>query len=89
MILFYLDPQGGFTCGDTETGRTAYAYPTSPHADRAKRPELRARTAATMVKRENDMGSAWRERIPGVTERDKQRMAVLLGGAQDYTGEMT
>jgi hypothetical protein len=36
-ILFKLDGQGGFTCGDNETGKTAYAYPTSPYAENAKR----------------------------------------------------
>ncbi len=28
-ILIKLDERGGFTCGDTTTGRASYAYPTS------------------------------------------------------------
>ncbi len=28
-ILVKLDERGGFTCGDTDTGRASYAYPTS------------------------------------------------------------
>ena len=48
MIEYLLDAQGGFTCGDTETGLTSYAYPTSTHATLARRvPE---RIAAEMVK---------------------------------------
>lgn len=36
-IVFVLDAQGGFTVGDTLTGRTSYAYPTSEHATAAKK----------------------------------------------------
>lgn len=43
MIRYRLLPDGGFVAGDTETGRTAYAYPTSPRAEAArKRPEATA-----------------------------------------------
>lgn len=37
MNIHHLDQQGGFTCGDTETMHTAYAYPSSIHARDAKR----------------------------------------------------
>lgn len=40
MIRFHLDTDGGFTAGDTSTGLTAYAYPSSTHATRAKRDPL-------------------------------------------------
>ncbi len=36
-ILIKLDERGGFTCGDTTTGRASYAYPTSEHANKARR----------------------------------------------------
>lgn len=43
MIKYRLLPDGGFVAGDTDSSRTAYAYPTSPYAeDAAKRPALTA-----------------------------------------------
>ena len=43
-IMYHLDSDGGFSAGDTDTGITAYAYPTSAYANRAKRdPEKVAR----------------------------------------------
>lgn len=36
-IVYKRDCHGGFTVGDTETRKTAYAYPTSTHACRARR----------------------------------------------------
>lgn len=36
-IVFVLDRTGGFTAGCTETRLTAYAYPSSAHAEKAKR----------------------------------------------------
>ena len=35
-IIFKMEANGGFVCGDTETGLTAYAYPTSQNASDAK-----------------------------------------------------
>lgn len=44
MIVYSLDKDGGFTAGDTDTEATAYAYPTSIAATKAKRdPEGLAR----------------------------------------------
>ena len=37
MIVFSLLPDGAFVCGDTESRLTSYAYPTSQHANAAKR----------------------------------------------------
>lgn len=37
MIVYAFDPLSGFVCGNTETGLTSYAYPTSVHAVAAKR----------------------------------------------------
>jgi hypothetical protein len=57
-LKYRLLPDGAFVAGDTSTGRTAYAYPTSDHATQAKRqPE---RVAREMVDRENSFG-AWRD----------------------------
>lgn len=36
MILYAIDQFGGFTAGDTESGYTSYAYPSSEHAQDAK-----------------------------------------------------
>ncbi len=37
MILHKLMPDGAFVCGDTKTGATVYAYPTSQNAENAKK----------------------------------------------------
>jgi len=37
MVVWLMDDDGGFTAGDTATGRTGYAYPTSTHATLACR----------------------------------------------------
>lgn len=47
MISYLIDSQGGFTVGDRQTTRTAYAYPTSRNARMAKADA--ARTAAAML----------------------------------------
>lgn len=52
MIVHKLLPDGGFVCGDTETRRTSYAYPTSTHAIMAKRRPNRA--AWAMLREAND-----------------------------------
>ena len=36
-IVYKLCSDGSFVAGDTETRKTAYAYPTSPYAEHAKR----------------------------------------------------
>ena len=50
-IVYKLDSDGGFTCGDTESRVTVYAYPTSPMASSAKRDPLA--TATVRLEREN------------------------------------
>jgi hypothetical protein len=54
-ILGKFDRSGGFTVGDTETGATAYAYPTSPWATQAKRDA--EWVAFEMAKRANTYGT--------------------------------
>ncbi len=44
-ILYKFDQNGGFVVGDTETGLTSYAYPTSAAANRAKRDGGRVATS--------------------------------------------
>ena len=51
MNTHHMDDRGGFTCGDTETGHTAYAYPSSDHAVAAKRDP--ARVAVEMLRHAN------------------------------------
>ncbi len=51
MELIYLRTSEGFLCGDLESGRTAYAYPSSIHARDAVRNPVRV--ATEMLKQEN------------------------------------
>ena len=39
-MAYRLLPDGGFVCGDSATGLTAYAYPCSAHAEAARRAPL-------------------------------------------------
>lgn len=78
-ILYLIDEQGGFLCGDTLTGITEYAYPTSDHATAAKRdPEGVARTM---------LAKAWRPPetfqplATELQERDRRRIARLKASA--------
>ena len=53
-IIYKIEADGGFVCGDTNTGLTAYAYPTSPHASNAaKSPAQAQKTADAMIKAES------------------------------------
>lgn len=51
MIVYRLTYDGAFCAGDTETGHTAYAYSTSPHAVEARR--YPARVAEAMIQAAN------------------------------------
>lgn len=60
-LIHLLDGDGGFTVGDTNTGTTLYAYPTSPRASQARRNPVGVATtmqtdANTWGVRENDVG---------------------------------
>jgi hypothetical protein len=46
-IKYLLDKDGGFTCGDTKTRLTSYAYPTSANAQQARK--VPAKVAALML----------------------------------------
>jgi len=75
MILYHLDASGGFTAGDTETGRTAYAYPGSKNAASVKA-KGETNVAAHMMAMEND-SSDWRD-APNYAARDARIMKTLV-----------
>lgn len=78
--IWKLLPDGGFVAGDPNTGRTAYAYPTSANAEHAKHNP--AREAAMML------GSANRFAGPNATEtadydaRNWQRINCVEDGSK-------
>jgi hypothetical protein len=45
MLKFNHTPDGAFVAGDTTTGITCYAYPTSEHATKAKKNPLKVAEA--------------------------------------------
>jgi hypothetical protein len=75
-ILFKFDRDGGFICGDTETGRTAYAYPTSSWAIFAhrSRPSF---VASRMMAHENTCNYLWRD-ADHFAAKDRERLAGLM-----------
>lgn len=56
-VVFKMLANIGFVAGDTATGRTAFAYPTSPHATSARRHPLRV--ATEMMKQANAFTSPY------------------------------
>jgi hypothetical protein len=58
MILHKRLDDGAFVAGDTVSGRTCYAYPTSEHARKARRGA--SAVAEKMMVAENALG-AWRD----------------------------
>lgn len=50
-MIHLMKADGGFTCGDLKSGRTAYAYPTSDFAKAARRRPVEV--ARTMLRKEN------------------------------------
>ena len=74
-ILYHRYPDGGFLAGDTDTGRASYAYPSSPHATRARlAPDL---TARKMCAAENDLPDALIAFCPGVLTRNAGWIELL------------
>ena len=72
-IIYAFDKSGGLIAGDTETGRTSYAFPASHAATKAKLSPQE--TAIEMMRRENRWGD-WRNNQRCV-ELDKIRMAEI------------
>jgi hypothetical protein len=75
-IIYTFDDDGAFIAGDTATGRTCYAYPTSTHATKAKK--IPQRVAREMMRSENRLG-AWRD-SPEYFERDYRWLSYAGGG---------
>ena len=75
MIRFKLETNGAFIAGDTETGRTVYAYPSSTHATQAKwHPKT---VAAKMMTAENSAGK-WRDAFDDYDLRNWTRINAWL-----------
>lgn len=74
-IIHKFDATGGFMAADTATGRSAYAFPTSPYATQANRNPVGI--AAEMMKAEN-AGGAWRDAEHHRT-RDARNIAFIQG----------
>ncbi|UKJ74527.1 hypothetical protein [Azospirillum brasilense] len=71
-ILFMHTPEGGFLAGDTETGLTSYAYPTSTHATRARNHP--GKVAAEMMTSET---ASSRRAVPDAAARDAKWLEQL------------
>ena len=79
-VVFKMLDDGGFVAGDRDSGMTSYAYPSSPHANVAKKhPKLVA---------EDMLGSEWMQArsIPAVKEYDRKNWLLLDPPAQTLTG---
>lgn len=75
-ILHMHTTDGAFIAGDSETGLTSYAYPSSEFAEKARRTPTKV--AAEMMESE----SGWARKVaPGAVQRDAERMALLLSHA--------
>ena len=79
-IEYKLDEDGGFTCGNTETGLTSYAFPTSVHATAARKNP--AYVARAMLRGEELTLSATKATRADFDERQwkKLRLSVPVGG---------
>lgn len=53
MIIYKLEEDGGFRCGDTESNLTSYAYPSSLDAKQAKKNPVKV--SARMIANEGVM----------------------------------
>lgn len=73
MQVYHLDSDGGFTCGDTDTEHTAYAYPTSTHATAAKRNP--AKVARQMLRQANYLNPLC---YPDIVARANARNWLIL-----------
>ena len=62
MITYDFGKDGSFVAGDTETSITAYAYPTSPQATKAKKSPLKV--AKEMINLELEVSWTRKEGAP-------------------------
>lgn len=72
MLKFKILPDGAFVCGDTGTGVTVYSYPTSIHANAAKR---NAEVAARSILREQPRYRGFPEIVAAYDKRNWETLA--------------
>lgn len=78
-VIFKMLEDGGFVAGDKGTGMTSYAYPSSPHANVAKKhPKA---VAEDMIGSEK---MAYRV-MPWGKEYDRKNWLLLDGATQEQT----
>ena len=83
-ILYRLDAEGGFTVGDTDSGFASYAYPSSPHADAArKNPKRVAAEMHEQAKEGAWMRAAGAPAAEQITQSDARMIAQLEAGRVD------
>jgi hypothetical protein len=83
-VVYKLLEDKAFICGDTETLRTCYSYPTSPNASRAHRKTTPVnRLAEEIMRAENSLG-AWRD---GYTDFDATNWERMGFNARDITAK--
>lgn len=80
MTIYHaFDAQGAFIAGDTDTGHTCYAYPSSPHADMAARKGAAAAVAARMVQDANTSAQGFPHAVTGPYDRRNwDKLAALV-----------
>jgi hypothetical protein len=91
-IIFKLLSDGAFVAGDTESGMTTYAYPTSTNAEAAKKhPERQSIYAQSMIdsqRRNNGIGADYDDanwqRLGGRPDTIKMDRAITLERHQNY-----
>lgn len=82
MALYYsLANDGSFTTGDSETGLTCYAFPTSSHATKAKRMPLAV--AGEMMR--NDNGMDYARKSLAVKHYDRVNWKRIHDNTLDHT----
>lgn len=79
-IVFKHTPDGGFLCGDTETGLTAYAFATSPNEVASRKNP--ARVAAKMLAGERPR-NAYPPLAESLATDDAERIARLTASVKE------
>ena len=75
MIFHTRDQYGAFVAGDTETGRTAYAYSSSPNSDAARKAPREV--AAEMMAHESKSLRSYLSSRADYDARNWERLGVL------------
>ena len=87
-LLYRLDPEGGFTVGQRESGLASYAYPTSESASHAKGdPATVARDMFEREWRDRDLRAEGAPAADTIREKDARLMESLADGLTDGTTE--